>query len=101
MTGRRPDDWTFDKLKEMARMADKLAANIAHVVELMGDQKVDILTLQAQEIPGSQRIGDLVRVRLAKGFATAVPDARQGLARRHGKRQKGPPQMSRRGDEPY
>jgi hypothetical protein len=49
VTGRRPDDWTLDKLREMGRMADKLAANIAHVVQSMTDQKVDALSLQARK----------------------------------------------------
>jgi tRNA C32,U32 (ribose-2'-O)-methylase TrmJ len=49
VSGKRPDDWTLERLEEMAVMAAKMSKNIAEVVRSMKDMGVDTLTLQARK----------------------------------------------------
>ena len=49
MSGKRPDDWTLERLEEMSGMAAKMSKNIQEVVRSMKELGVDTLTLQARK----------------------------------------------------
>ncbi len=49
MSGKRPDDWSFEQLQEMAEMAERFSKQISKVVQSMREGKIDSLVLQARK----------------------------------------------------
>jgi len=49
VSGKRPDDWTLDRLEEMADMAERMASHISDVVKTMKEAEIDTLALQARK----------------------------------------------------